>query len=175
MMKKRLPIFICLILLVVIAIGVLAYVFTHPMTHEYFIFQKLDECESLIPTDISKAEIVRYDMPDSDKSLKELSYNDFWGVNFKSDTLEYEIFAYEFENSDSALKYYVNVTGQDSYEKKLPLKDEDENKLLSASKGMSVYRIVAVYQNKAYQITAPKQYEDEINKLLARTFSQKLS
>ena len=174
-MHKKLPIIVCLVLFVGIVIGALTYMFHHPSTHEYFIFQNLEECELLIPANQSDADIDRYDSPDADKSLKGIPFNDFWGMKLQSDALEYEIFAYEFADSDSALKYYVNVTGQKSYEKKLPLESEDENKFLSASKGMTSYRIVAVYQNKAYQIIVPKQYAEEINELLASTFSQKLS
>ena len=110
-----------------------------------------------------------------DKNLKNLSYESFFGMNFHSNELEYEIFAYEFVDSDSALKYYINVTGQNSYEKELPLDDSDENKRLSSSKGMSSYRLIAVHQNKAYVIVAPKQYEDVINKMLTTTFSFQLS
>lgn len=175
MYKKRLLITGCFILFTAIVVGILIYMFNNPLTHEYFIFQNLEECERLVPADYSKAEVIQYDSPDSDKHLKELLFNDFWGINFKSDKLEYEIFAYEFVDSDTALKYYVDVTGQNSYKKKLPLKNEDENKLLNASKGMSSYEIVAVYQNRAYRLVAPKQYEDAINELLSSVFSQKLS
>ena len=56
-----------------------------------------------------------------------------------------------------------------------PLSDSDENKRLSSSKGMLSYRLIAVYQNKAYVIVAPPQYEDTINKMLATVFSFQLS
>lgn len=175
MSKKRLPFLICSIVFAGVVVGVLVYMLCHPLTHEFYIFQNIEECESLIPADHSTAEVVQYHSPDSDESLQEIPFNDFWGMKFQSDTVEYEIFAYEFADSDAALRYYVNVTGQNSYEKKLPLNNEDENKLLNASKGMFYYEIVAVYRNKAYRLIAPKQYEKEINQLLADTFSQKLS
>ena len=142
---------------------------------EYFIFQDINECEQLITAELSDLEIEKYDTPDKDKNLKGLSYNCFWGMRLESDELKYEIFAYEFSDSDSALKYFINVTGQNSYEKELPLSNDNDNKRLSASKGMFTYRLVVVYQNKAYLITAPNQYEDDINKLLADTFSYQLS
>lgn len=175
MNKKTFTMVVCSILFAGVVIGALTYMFHHPLTHEYYIFQNLEECELLLPADRSQINIDRYDSPDSDKSLKELHYHDFWGLKFQSDALEYEIFAYEFTDADSALQYYINVTGQHRYEKKLPLKSEDENKFLSASKGTSSYRMIGVYQNRAYQIITPKQYADEVNKLLANTFSQKLT
>lgn len=143
--------------------------------NEYFIFQTINECEQLIPADQNDLIIERYASPEKDKNLKELSYESFFGMKFYSNELEYEIFAYEFVDSDSTLEYYINVTGQKSYEKELPLSDNEENKRLSSSKGMSAYRLIAVYQHKAYVIVAPKQYEGAINKLLATTFSCRLS
>ena len=98
-----------------------------------------------------------------------------FGIKFHSNELEYEFFAYEFADSNSALKYYINVTGQNSYEKELPLGDDNENKRLSSSKGMSSYRLIAVYRHMAYGIVAPKQYEDAINNMLTTVFSFQLS
>ena len=149
--------------------------FNRPLTHAYYIFNSLEECEGLIPTLQSHENILRYDSADSDECLKQFSYDDFWGVQYQSDRLEYEIFAYEFDDPDEALKYFINATGKHGYEKKMPLNHEEENKFLSATKGMISYEIIAVYQNKAYRLIAPKQYEDEINELLADAFSQKLS
>lgn len=143
--------------------------------NEYFIFQTIDECEKLIPADQNDLIIEQYASPDKDKNLKDLSYESFFGMKFHSNELEYEIFAYEFVDSNSAFKYYINVTGQNSYEKELPLDDNDENKRLSSSKGMSSYRLIAVYQHRAYVIVAPKQYEDTINNVLATVFSFQLS
>ena len=60
------------------------------------------------------------------------------------------------------------------YKKELPLSQDDDNRRLSASKGMFSYRLVVVYQNKAYLVIAPTQYGDAIEKLLADTFSYQL-
>ena len=154
--------------------GFVIYVFVFSSPNKCFVFQNINECEQLIPIEQSDLMIERYDTPDKDENLKSLSYVDFWGMNFESNELEYEIFAYEFSDSDSALKYYVNVTGQRSYEKKLPLSKDDDNKHFNSSKGMFFYRIVAVYQRKAYLIIAPKQYADKIDSLLENTFSYRL-
>ena len=95
-------------------------------------------------------------------------------MSYESEKLKFEIFAYEFEDADSALRYYINVTGQKSYEQKLPLSSYDENKLLSASSGMFSYSLIVVYKNMAYQINAPKQYKNEIIEMLSTTFSIKV-
>ena len=173
-MRKKSPIIVCSILFVVFAITAFARILLNPLPDEYFIFQNLEECERLIPSNLAGTNIERYHTPTDDKDLKDLSYHTFWGVNFQSGTLKYKLFAYEFENSDSALKYYVNVTGENFYEKRLPLNEQEDNILLSASRGATTYQIVVVSQNRAYQLNAPNKYADEINELLAQTFSQKL-
>lgn len=172
---KKLPILFGLIVFILFIAGFVIYMLNYSSPNEYFIFQNLNECEQLVSIEQSDLVIDRYTLPDKDENLKELSYESFFGMKLHSNELEYEIFAYEFVDSDSALKYYINVTGQNSYEKELPLDDDDENKRLSSSKGMSSYRLIVVYKHKAYFITAPKQYEDAINKLLANTFSYQLS
>lgn len=172
--KKKLPILLGLIVVLLLIAGFVIYMLNYSSPNEYFIFQTIDECERLIPTDQTDLIIEQYVSPEKDKNLKELSFESFFGMKFHSNELEYEIFAYEFVDSNSALKYYINVTGQNSYEEELPLSDDNENKRLSSSKGMSSYRLIAVYQHKAYVIVAPKQYEDAINKMLATTFSCQL-
>ena len=149
--------------------------FLNPLSHEYYIFDQISECEQLIPVNQTDVKADRYNDASGDKDAKGLSYDEFFGMNFKSDELEYEIFAYGFEDKDAALKYFVNVTGKTSYEKKLPLDNEDENKLLSASKGISQYRVVITYQNKSYKIISSNKYQDEIDELLSKTFSIKIS
>lgn len=172
---KKLPILLGLIVVLLLIVGFVIYMLSYSSPNEYYIFQTIDECEQLIPTDQTDLIIEQYASPEKDKNLKDLSFESFFGMKFHSNELEYEIFAYEFADSNSALKYYINVTGQNSYEKELPLSDSDENKRLSSSKGMLSYRLIAVYQNKAYVIVAPPQYEDTINKMLATVFSFQLS
>lgn len=142
--------------------------------HKYYIFSEISECEHLIPDNKDGVTVERYSNADNDEDLKELSYEEFFGMKYKSDILEYEIFAYEFSNSDSALEYYVNVTGKKSLEKNLPLDIEDENKLWSTSSGMILFEVVVTHKNKAYKLTAPKQYEREINELISIVFSTEI-
>ena len=168
---KKNAIIVCLALFVGVAVAWFAYGLLNPLPREYFIFENIEECEGLIPDDQSDVKIDRHDAPNTDKDLKDLPCSDFFGMKFESDTLEYEIFAYEFEDSDSALKYYTNVTGK-SHEKTLP--SDEEKPLLSASQGMFSYRVIVVSQNRAYKLIAPNKYIDEINSLLSEVFSQKL-
>ena len=175
--KKKLPI-LCILFVLPIPLfigGFFLSVLINPSPHEYYIFQTIDECEQLIPADQTGLTIDRYDTPEKDKKLKGLSYESFFGMKFHSDEVEYEIFAYEFPDTSSALKYYIQVTGQRSYEKELPLSEFDDNKRLLSSRGMSpYYDLIAVYQNKAYVITAPQRCIGALSELLAATFSFRL-
>ena len=173
--KTKLTILIIAIATIVLS-GFFVQIFKSINTYdEYYIFAEIGECEKLLPSDQTNIKIEIYDTVSNDKNLQDLSYNHFFAMDYKSNSLQYEIFAYEFEDSDSALKYFVNVTGQTNYEKKLPLDDNDENKLLSASSGMFSYRLVVVYKNMAYQIIAPKQYKSELHDLLSSTFSIRIA
>lgn len=171
---QKLPILLGLIVVLVLITGFVIYMLNCSSPNEYFIFQTIDECKQLIPADQTDSIIERYVSPEKDKNLKDLSYESFFGMRFHSSELEYKIFAYEFVDSNSALEYYINVTGQNSYKKELPLDDDNANKRLSSSKGMLSYRLIAVYQNKAYVIVAPRQYAGTINKMLATAFSFQL-
>lgn len=174
MNKKLLSLITIPFIFVVLAVGVLIYMFLNPFKHEYYIFQNIIECENLIPSNQIDVNIELYDSPNSDKYIKDLQYEKFFGMNYKSNDVKYEIYAYEFEDKNSALEYYINVTGKTGYKKELPLDEDDENKLFGASKGMHVYRMIVVCQNKAYIIISPPQYENKISELLKNTFSENL-
>ena len=171
MNKKKLPITIyrLLVLIIFVGSGVAFFirVYRHPVFNELFIFQDIAECERLIPDDQSKFNMERYDSPTRDKKLKDLQYNEFFGMKFQSDTLKYEIFAYEFIDAESALKYFNNVTGKN-------MKMPDENKNFTSSQGMSSCELIVTYQNRAYCIFSSAQYAEDLDQLLASTFSQKL-
>ena len=170
-MRKKLPIIAVPILFFgIVAVALIYMFFNNPLPKEYYIFENLEECEGLIYTDIDDECFSKYELPSNDKDLDGLSYNKFWGGEFKSESLKYEIFAYEFEDDASALKYYANVSGKNidlSYQEK-------HNGLFLASSGMTSYELVVISQNRAYKLIAPNRDIDEINTLLCETFSQKI-
>ena len=71
---------------------------------DFYIFNEIDECEKLIPVDKSNINFAIHDVADKDNDLKGLLYNDFFGMSYESEKLKFEIFAYEFEDADSALR-----------------------------------------------------------------------
>lgn len=169
--------YIAVVSIVFVAIVIFAFgymLFTQPLSGGYYIFQDISECEQLIPDDLAGVTVDRYDSPTKDEDLKGLPYKEFWGMKLSSDEIEYEIFAYEFDDSDSALKYFVNETGKSSYLKELPLSDDDENKHFTASKGIPSYHLIVIYKNKAYKVIAPSKYANSVNELMASSFSLKV-
>ena len=172
-MRKKLPIIAVPILFFgIVAVALIYMFFNNPLPREYYIFENLEECENLISTDSENESFSKYNLPSDDKDLDNLSYNKFWGGEFKSDSLEYEIFAYEFEDNDLALKYYANVIGGG---KNIDLSyQEKHNGLFLASSGITSYELVVISQNRAYKLIAPTRYIDEVSELLCKTFSQKI-
>lgn len=171
---KERPIGIYIIIIIGLIIGAVTNIMNRNITTDYYIFENIDQCEELTPPGMTDVNIERYGTPAADKDRGKLKYDDFFGMNYLSDELEFEIFAYEFPDSDTALKYFVNVSGMDSYEKRLPLAADDENNLFFSTKGMFRYTIVIVHQNKAYKLNAPNSCEDELDELLSSVFSYKM-
>ena len=173
--KKNTIIVVSIVFVILIVFTIQIFSSLTQTPDNFYIFNSISECEKLISVDKSNINVEIYDDNNKDENSKGLLYNGFFGMNYESEELKYEIFAYEFEDANSALKYYVNVTGQKNYENKLPLSSSDENKLLSASSGMFSYRLIVVCKNMAYQINAPKQYKNAIIELLSTIFSIKVA
>lgn len=173
-MQKKSLISVSIILFAGIVVTVLVSMLLTSKPGEYYIFQNIEECERLLPSNSSDIQIERYKESSTDANSKGLLYRDFWGIRIESDTIEYELFAYEFNDFDLAKRYFANVTGKNE-DMKLPVNEQGDCYTFSLSKGMFSYCIVVVCGNRAYKLTAPNKYADDINMLLASTFSQKIS
>ena len=79
--------------------------------------------------------------------------------------IEFEIFAYEFKDSDSAKRYFNNVTGKNS---------EELDTNFSASMGMTSYRLVIIDFKKAYIVQGPSNNAEEIQDFLKENFTVKI-
>ena len=95
------------------------YRFTFPISDEHFVFQTIEECEQLLTHEGSDTPIIYDTEASADKNARELDYKEFFGFSYQSDTMEYEMFAYVFEDKESALRYFVNRTGESVYLKRL--------------------------------------------------------
>ena len=86
-MKRKTMILICVIFIVLFCsvIGMFVYGLFNPLSHEYYIFEQIRECEQLIPAYQTDAKADRYNDASGDKDAKGLSYDEFFGINFISD------------------------------------------------------------------------------------------
>lgn len=154
-------ILVCVIFLSV-AIGHLVYGYRN-IDRGFYIFQDIDECRNLASYE-NDAEVKSYDSPEQDKNYKGQPLISFVGMNYKSKTMKYKLFAYEFENSDQAKQYFSKITG----------KNYDNALYVSKSSGMSSYRIVVAFENRAYCIETSNRYIKQVDTMLASQFSNKL-
>jgi len=139
-----------------------------------FIFENLDECKQLKTYEQISSEIDEYLDPNVDENLKGLNYISFWGMDYKSSNIEYRIFAYEFADKESTLRYYVGVTGEEKRLDKIPLNSFDKNILWQKKIGDSKYQIAVIEGNKAYVLISSNLIIDKIDKMLSTVFSVKV-
>lgn len=126
-----------------------------------YMFESIEECQKIYDLDYANTVITTYDTTDDDNSIKDLSYTSFFGANFKSDEISFEIFAYEFLGEEDAQLYYQNVSG----------KSGGINPRYSSSGGFFNRKIVVVYDNKAYLIRTSLLDELELSHALSEVFS----
>ncbi len=131
----------------------------------FYIFDDISECENLEKTEYSEINVKKYTDPQEDKYLENLEYEAFYAAEFKSSELEFEIFAYEFDDPDTAKKYFENVTG------KSRAYDTD----FSSEKGMTQYRLVVIDFEKAYIVYTSRSSYNELNQALGSVFSKTIT
>ena len=156
---KKITIFICLFL------GLLAMSSCSNKKMDYYIFQNIEECQSIISLNYTNGKAIVYDNPDNDIKLKGLKYKDFFAGKYKSDELVFEIYAYKFENSNETKRYFKNVTG----------KNTEIETNFSASKGLSQYRLIVIDGEYAYCVSTSKSNAQELIKALEDVFSKKIN
>ena len=83
---------------------------------DVYIYNEISECYSI--ENCPNESIIVYDQPSEDKYIKELEYKNFYGCDFTAKEFSFQLFAYQFENSDSANEYFRSVTGKKSSEEK---------------------------------------------------------
>jgi len=135
-------------------------------THaDYYIFQNISECQALSKLGLEDEKLTPYENAEVDKHLNALHYTDFFAAKYTSSTLEFEIFAYTFENTKSAQSYFANLTGKN---------DTLETNFLISGGIAGNYEMIVIDGKNAYSIITPKAYLDEIINLLSSVFTKKL-
>lgn len=133
--------------------------------NDYYIFSNISECNNFEINKDEDAKITYYTTPEKDSNLKDLEYDSFFGAKYLSLDIEFEIFAYEFKDSNSAKKYFNNVTGKNS---------EELDTNFSASMGMTSYRLVIIDFKKAYIVQGPSSNAEAIQDFLKENFTVKI-
>jgi predicted heme/steroid binding protein len=135
-----------------------------PKKLDIYIFEKISECDNINGDVHTNAKVTVYDNSDKDKNLKGLSYSSFFAGEYLSNELDFKIFAYEFENTENAKKYFENATG----------KKNVNDTTFSMSKGMFEYMIIVIDNKNAYCAYTSPSNDEALETFLAEVFSKKL-
>lgn len=125
------------------------------------IFSNIEECKNIETLKSNDADVDIYDSPFEDKSLKDLKYKKFFGFNYISENLSFELFAYEFSSSDIAVEYFENVTG----------KQDISTPAFSDVSGMKEFRRIVIKDNKAYVVSTNNSDSEKVIEFLNGIFS----
>lgn len=159
-MKKILRYIIAVITLLIMSAVICS---CGPGIMDFYIFSDIDECNNIEAFKSEDATITIYDSPDLDKNLGDLAYNDFFAAYYDSNELKFEIFAYEFVDSDSAKEYFTKVTGKKSLETNF-----------SASGGMTKYRVIVIDEYRVYCAYTSLKDSEDLKLFLGEIFSKKI-
>lgn len=110
----------------------------YPDGRSFCIFSDISDCEKFEEYD--GVEVKKHDTPKKDKYLKDLKYERFYAGEISSRDFEFDIFAYEFCDEESAKKYYDNVTGVDT----------ERNSTYLSSWGTFSGELVVIHGKNAY-------------------------
>ena len=176
MLKTFLKIFVALsIVPLVIAVGFfILFTVQPPVDPILYIFSDIDECENIETYGSEHAEITRYDSPTKDKYWDGLKYTAFYGANYTSAEFDFKIFAYEFQTSEHAMKYFENITGKKIIGQNVSGNDDHPETTFSTSAGATTYRRVVIDARNAYLITSSKKDAKDVEQFLSKVFSKKL-
>lgn len=129
------------------------------------IFADINECQRIQTLMTMDAELKVFTSPQEDKHLKDLEYQEFFGCEYSSEELAFELFAYEFANGDTAITYFKNATG----------KENNPNPTFSNSSAMGVYDSVVVNGNKAYSVRCKATQKEKVTEFLNGIFTAEVA
>ncbi len=158
---KRINNVLCLFLSVILIFGLCA---CFDMEMKVYIFENIEECQNINTYKSDDAVIEMYDSPAGDKYLKDLQYNDFFACKYSSESFNFEIFAYEFLDSDTSKEYFENVADR---------KSERESDFLTWG-GILNYSRVVIDGRNAYIIHSKTSSQEKINEFISTVFSVEL-
>lgn len=152
--KAAICIFICIFLLLLCS--------CRKLPGNIRIFGDFNEC--YVIEDQQYEHIVIYDSPEEDIYIKELAYEKFYGCEVKSNDFQFQFFAYQFYNNESAQEYFTTVTG----------KDVNLSTNYSLSSGMRLYSGVVIDDEKAYLLKCHKDHAVAATNFLNNIFTKEI-
>ena len=171
-MKKKHKELLSVIIILLVLFGVLAIVVANTWSKQptdNFIFKDIDECQNLLSLSYEDGKTTVYNSPSDDNYLKDLTYVDFFAAKYESAELEFEIFAYVFNTSETAQKYFKNVTG-----KSVDLATNFSSSYGIGLFGVSSAELVVIDSERAYIIHIPHNQLEKLEKLLGEIFTVKI-
>lgn len=131
---------------------------------DFYIFSDISECDNIEAFKTEDAIVTIYDTPDLDDSIDDLEYDDFYAAKYESAELDFEIFAYEFADSDFSKTYFEINTG---------IKTDLDTHFL-ASGGIAKYTVIVIDGCNAYCANTTQKYSEDLKLFLGEIFSKKL-
>ena len=121
-------------------------------------FANIEECSALD----ADGKFTPYSDVSNDSHIQNLPYTAFFAGQYKDDAVKFEIFAYEFPDTESARAYFQNITGKAS---------ENMTHNYSLSDGMFGGRLAVFQDHRAYIVSCSYNMIWEIVAVLEEIFS----
>jgi hypothetical protein len=129
----------------------------------FMIFESIEECKKIEELSYTNVTVEVYDSVDIDMYIDEFEYTDYYIADFHSEELVFSIWAYEFRDEKTALKYYCAAAGQ--YEYSAPL---------AYIRSHITTKMYVRNENKVYRTQCYHNFYYELRTSLASIFSFEL-
>lgn len=130
-----------------------------------YIFEDMAECEAFRTMSDNNGTFTEYTDRITDDNLSNLSYVSCLSGKYLCDKYNFEIFAYEFENEESARAYFKNCTGKNT---------NDLRQNFSLSSGLFRSHLAVLKGTKAYVVSCPTKYVQDVLQVLEKCFSDRI-
>ena len=128
---------------------------------EYRIFADIAECEQIVSNKPDGAQIEVYKTAEKDKYLRNLEYEAFFGAKYASSEMRFQLFAYDFADSETARAYFEAVTGKDG----ALITD------VLAESGLFSSDLIVRVDDKVYRVKMPSRYTRRVTDYLNEIFT----
>ena len=142
-----------------------AFFYKKTSSQDIYMFENLDELRNMEKSFEKYGQVQSLEAYE-DEFLNNLKFENNYLAKYKCEEFEFEIFAYEFEETNLAKKYYFNIEGKQIFE------DYNVWRLYLNENGN--VSIIALNYSDIYRISYKKTNEKAINELLSKHLSYKI-